>query len=87
MSEPRVPGPAAGGSGSDEAGPGSASGDAQLLAEQGALLIQRVVALMRTARTYDVSNMAFQRQLQDSAVRWRLERRRSRWSPWPTTTT
>ena len=40
-------------------------GDANVLAEQGALVIQRVVALMRTARTYDVSNMAFQRQLQE----------------------
>ena len=37
----------------------------QLLIELGALLIQRLVALMRTARTYDVSNMAFQRQLQE----------------------
>src|SRR5262249_3384817 len=37
----------------------------QLLAELGSTLIQRIVALMRTARTYDVSNMAFQRQLQE----------------------
>ena len=36
--------------------------DAQLLAELGGPLLQRVVALMRTARTYDVTNMAFQRQ-------------------------
>jgi len=49
----------------DTPGEASGSGDAQLLAEQGGLLIQRVVALMRTARTYDVSNMAFQRQLQE----------------------
>jgi HD-GYP domain-containing protein (c-di-GMP phosphodiesterase class II) len=41
-------------------GPGT-----QLLAELGGTLVQRVVALMRTARTYDVSNMAFQRQLQE----------------------
>src|SRR5262245_6675752 len=41
------------------------SGESEVLAEQGGLLIQRVVALMRTARTYDVSNMAFQRQLQE----------------------
>src|SRR5262249_34529022 len=38
---------------------------AQLLAELGGPLPTRVVALMRTARTYDVSNMAFQRQLQE----------------------
>jgi HD-GYP domain-containing protein (c-di-GMP phosphodiesterase class II) len=37
----------------------------QLLVEQGALVIQRLVALLRTARTYDVSNMAFQRQMQE----------------------
>ncbi len=41
------------------------AGDAQALAEQGGPLIQRLVALMRTARTYDVSNMAFQRQMQE----------------------
>jgi HD-GYP domain-containing protein (c-di-GMP phosphodiesterase class II) len=40
-------------------------GDAQILAELGGPLIQRLVALLRTARTYDVSNMAFQRQLQE----------------------
>jgi len=39
--------------------------EAQALAEQGGTLIQRCVALMRTARTYDVSNMAFQRQMQE----------------------
>ena len=40
-------------------------GDAQKLSELGASLVQRIVALMRTARTYDVSNMAFQRQMQE----------------------
>src|SRR5262252_660017 len=44
---------------------GTGPGDAQLQSELGSALIQRVVALMRTARTYDVSNMAFQRQLQE----------------------
>lgn len=37
----------------------------RILLESGGPLIQRLVALMRTARTYDVSNMAFQRQLQE----------------------
>ncbi len=40
-------------------------GDAQVLSDVGGSLVQRLVALMRTARTYDVSNMAFQRQLQE----------------------
>ncbi len=40
-------------------------GDAQMLSDVGGSLVQRLVALMRTARTYDVSNMAFQRQLQE----------------------
>lgn len=40
-------------------------GDAQILSELGGPLVQRIVALMRTARTYDVSNMAFQRQMQE----------------------
>ncbi|MEQ1831565.1 MAG: HD domain-containing phosphohydrolase [Candidatus Eisenbacteria bacterium] len=40
-------------------------GDAQVLTELGGPLVQRIVALMRTARTYDVSNMAFQRQMQE----------------------
>jgi HD-GYP domain-containing protein (c-di-GMP phosphodiesterase class II) len=35
------------------------------IAEQGAALLVRLSALMRTARTYDVSNQAFQRQLQE----------------------
>ena len=61
MSEPTTPGAP----GPDEAAGHGGSADAQALAEQGALIIQRVVALMRTARTYDVSNMAFQRQLQE----------------------
>ncbi len=33
------------------------------IAEQGATLLVRLSALMRTARTYDVSNQAFQRQM------------------------
>ena len=45
--------------------PGRDDGTGALLAELGGPLLQRVVALMRTARTYDVSNMAFQRQLQE----------------------
>lgn len=45
--------------------PGEATGDAHILTELGGPLLQRVVALMRTARTYDVSNMAFQRQMQE----------------------
>ncbi len=48
--------------------PGAATednGDAHILNELGGPLIQRLVALMRTARTYDVSNMAFQRQLSE----------------------
>ncbi len=39
--------------------------DTQALSEAGGPLIQRLVALLRTARTYDVSNMAFQRQMQE----------------------
>ena len=35
------------------------------LAELGAALVLRLTALMRTARTYDVSNQAFQRQLEE----------------------
>ena len=58
MSEPATPG----GPGPDESAEHAGAGDTQALAEQGGLIIQRVVALMRTARTYDVSNMAFQRQ-------------------------
>lgn len=41
------------------------SAEFKLLSELGGALIQRIVALMRTARTYDVSNMAFQRQQQE----------------------
>ena len=37
----------------------------EFLTEAGGPLVQRLSALMRTARTYDVSNQAFQRQLQD----------------------
>lgn len=49
--------------------------DAQVLSDLGGPLIQRLVALMRTARTYDVSNMAFQRQMQElmSSLRVLLE--------------
>lgn len=36
--------------------------EGQLVAELGAALVLRLSALMRTARTYDVSNQAFQRQ-------------------------
>jgi HD-GYP domain-containing protein (c-di-GMP phosphodiesterase class II) len=36
------------------------------LAEMGAALLVRLSALLRTARTYDVSNQAFQRQLQET---------------------
>lgn len=39
--------------------------DGARLAEQGAALLVRLSALMRTARTYDVSNQAFQRQLRE----------------------
>jgi HD-GYP domain-containing protein (c-di-GMP phosphodiesterase class II) len=39
--------------------------DTQLLSDLGGPLIQRLVAVMRTVRTYDVSNMAFQRQMQE----------------------
>lgn len=45
------------------------------LPEQGAALLVRLSALMRTARTYDVSNQAFQRQLHEfmGVVRGLLE--------------
>lgn len=36
-----------------------------VLAEQGAALLVRLSALLRTARTYDVSNQAFQRQMHE----------------------
>jgi HD-GYP domain-containing protein (c-di-GMP phosphodiesterase class II) len=49
---------------SDDARHDEAS-SSQLLVELGAPLIQRLVAMLRTARTYDVSNMAFQRQMQE----------------------
>lgn len=39
--------------------------DTAALAEQGASLLVRLSALLRTARTYDVSNQAFQRQQQE----------------------
>lgn len=39
--------------------------EGQLIAELGAALVLRLSALMRTARTYDVSNQAFQRQTQE----------------------
>jgi hypothetical protein len=53
-----------GGGMSDPARDDAQSG--QIFVELGPLLVQRIVALMRTARTYDVSNMAFQRQLRSS---------------------
>lgn len=40
--------------------------DLQRLLEQGPALLVRLSALLRTARTYDVSNQAFQRQLHDT---------------------
>lgn len=39
--------------------------ESALLAEKGAALLVRLSALMRTARTYDVSNQAFQRQMRE----------------------
>lgn len=39
--------------------------DSIRLVELGPALLQRLTALMRTARTYDVSNQAFRRQLQE----------------------
>jgi HD-GYP domain-containing protein (c-di-GMP phosphodiesterase class II) len=39
--------------------------DAQLLVELGPQILLRLSALLRTARTHDVSNQAFQRQLQE----------------------
>ena len=36
-----------------------------VIAEQGSALLVRLTALMRTARTYDVSNQAFQRQMRE----------------------
>lgn len=49
--------------------------DGDHLPEQGAALLVRLSALMRTARTYDVSNQAFQRQLREfmGVVRGLLE--------------
>ena len=41
------------------------SGTPRDLSEAGGPLLQRFVALLRTARMYDVSNMVFQRQLQE----------------------
>ncbi|HTK32237.1 MAG TPA: HD domain-containing phosphohydrolase [Candidatus Saccharimonadaceae bacterium] len=40
-------------------------GDSARLAQMGAGLLVRISALLRTARTYDATNQAFQRQLQD----------------------
>jgi HD-GYP domain-containing protein (c-di-GMP phosphodiesterase class II) len=39
--------------------------DPALLAEMGATLLVRLAAMLRTARTYDASNQAFQRQVQE----------------------
>ena len=40
-------------------------GDSQRLSDLGAALLIRFSAMLRTARTYDATNQAFQRQLQD----------------------
>ena len=39
--------------------------DGARLAEAGGQLLLRLTALLRTARTYDISNQAFQRQMQE----------------------
>src|SRR5262245_48657350 len=41
------------------------NGDGQLMAELGPQLLIRLWAMIRTARTHDVTNQTFQRQLQD----------------------
>lgn len=46
-------------------GANGADDDTARLSELGAQLLVRFSAMLRTARTYDVSNQAFQRQLQD----------------------
>ena len=46
-------------------GPDAEGDDQALLIETGTSLLVRLSALLRTARTYDASNQAFQRQLQD----------------------
>lgn len=45
--------------------PDAEGGDDRLLLEAGPILLTRLSATLRTARTYDVANQAFQRQLQD----------------------
>ncbi len=40
-------------------------GESQLLVELGPQLLVRLAAMLRTARTYDVTNQAFRRQLED----------------------
>jgi putative nucleotidyltransferase with HDIG domain len=46
--------------------PATAGGEAEVLGLLGPQLLIRLSALLRTARTYDVTNQAFQRQLQDT---------------------
>ena len=60
MSDPAVP-PAASGL----PDPPRGDEDSQRLTELGASLLTRFSAMLRTARTYDAANQAFQRQLQD----------------------
>src|SRR5204862_6296812 len=43
----------------------SAEADSRMLSEIGTQLVIRLSAMIRTARTHDVSNQAFQRQVQD----------------------
>jgi HD-GYP domain-containing protein (c-di-GMP phosphodiesterase class II) len=50
---------------SDLAGTPHETDGAAQLSEQGSVLLVRLSALMRTARTYDVSNQAFQRQMHE----------------------
>ena len=69
---------------------GRQADDTAQLAEAGGTLLLRLSALLRTARTYDVSNMAFQRQLQEfMGVLRRLldEEEEVTLVAWPTTST
>src|SRR5207249_1559031 len=45
--------------------PSAASGESQVLTEIGPQLLVRLAVLIRTARTHEVTNQAFQRQLQE----------------------
>src|SRR5262249_4215248 len=47
------------------ASPGAGENDGALLAEIGPTLLVRLSAMLRTARTYDSTNQAFQRQLHE----------------------